>query len=196
MVTGTGRIRVVPDKVTFSVGVATEAASVTQALRENHRKAEAVISALKTAGVRSEEIQTSGLRIRQRDGEGKRPGFVVENTVTVTRKDVKSVGELLEAAVNAGANQADGPSFGVSDDMVRRERAFELAYQDARARASKLAVLSGKVLGEVVCIAEGGWPQGGGVGNFTEAVIVSAAPAVEEGREEVAFNVSVVFELK
>ena len=196
MVTGTGRIRVVPDKVTFSVGVATEAALVTQALRENHRKAEAVISALKTAGVRSEEIQTSGLRIRQGDGEGKRPGFVVENTVTVTRKDVKAVGELLEAAVNAGANQADGPSFGVSDDMARRELAFELAYQDARARARKLAALSGKTLGEVVCIAEGGWPQGGGVGNFTEAVIVSAAPAVEEGREEVAFNVSVVFELK
>jgi len=47
-----------------------------------------------------------------------------------------------------------------------------------------------------VCIAEGGWPQGGGVGNLTEAVIVSAAPAVEEGREEVAFNLSVVFELK
>jgi len=67
MVTGTGRIRVAPDKVCFSVGVATEAASVTQALRENNRKAEAVISALKTAGVRPEEIQTSGLRIRRRD---------------------------------------------------------------------------------------------------------------------------------
>jgi uncharacterized protein YggE len=90
------------------------------------------------------------------------------------------VAELLEAAVTAGANQADGPSFGVSDDMTRRE----------------LATLSGKALGDVVCIAEGAWPQGGGVGNFTEAVIVSAAPAVEEGREEVAFNLSVVFELK
>jgi uncharacterized protein YggE len=196
MVTGTGRIRVAPDRVTFSVGVATDAATVAQALRDNSRKAEAVIAALKSGGVRPEEIQTSGLRIRQREEGGKKAGFVVENVVTVTRRDVKAVGELLEAAVNAGANQADGPSFSVADDVERRERAFELAFQDARARAAKLAAVSGKSLGEVVCIAEGGWPQGGGTGNFAETVVVAAAPAVEEGREEVAFNVSVVFELK
>jgi hypothetical protein len=196
MVTGTGRIRVAPDSVSFSVGVATEAASVSQALRENSQKAEAVISALKSRGVRSEEIQTSGLSIRQRNEEGRKPGYLVENVVTVTRKDVKAVGELLEAAVNAGANQASGPTFSVADEVGRRDRAFELAYQDARARATKLATVSGRSLGEVVCVAEGGWPQGGGIGNVSEAIMVSAAPVVEAGREEVAFNVSVVFELK
>jgi hypothetical protein len=196
MVTGTGRIRVAPDRVSFSVGVATESASVTQALRENNRKAEAVIAALKAAGVRPEEIQTSALQIRQRDEDDRKAGFVVQNAVTVARKDVKAVGELLEAAVNAGANQANGPNFSVSDDMSRRERAFEAAYQDARARATKLAALAGKAPGDVVCMAEGGWPQGGGIANYTEAVMVTGGPAVEEGLEEVSFNLSVVFELK
>ena len=49
-VTGTGRSTVTPDRVTFSVGVQTIAATVDEAVNENNRKVAAVIAALKAAG--------------------------------------------------------------------------------------------------------------------------------------------------
>jgi uncharacterized protein YggE len=188
---GTGRIRLPPDRVSFSVGVETEAASVSEGLNENSRKALAVVAALKAAGVAVEDIQTSELQIRQREEDRKRvAGFRVANRVSVTLKDPKAIGSVLQAAINAGANQADGPRFFVADQAALRDRGFELAFADARAQALKLAALSGKALGDLVCLAEGGDLQ---VGNL---YAMSALAPVEVGLEEVVFNVSAVFELK
>lgn len=192
--TGSARLLVPPDSVSFSVGVVTEGLSIPQALRANSEKVRAVLSALKNAGVAPEEVQTSHLRIRSRDEDDRHvEGFRVENRVSVTRKDPKSAGELLQAAVDAGANQAEGPHFFVADEAALRDRGFDLAFKDARDRGEKLASLSGKVLGDVVCVAEGGYPQGGAL---YETIEVTAAPIVETGVEELTFSVSVVFELE
>lgn len=192
--TGTGRVRLPPDTVSFAVGVETQGSSIPDALRDNTKKVQAVLSALKAAGVPAAEMQTSDLRIRPREEGGKRlPGFVVENQVAVTREDPASVGQLLQAAFDAGANQAEGPYFFVQEQTTVRDRAFALAFDDARSRATKLASLVGKRLGKVICVAEGGYPQAGGL---SEMITVTAAPPVETGLEEVSLTVSAIFELE
>src|SRR3954463_7477189 len=109
-VTGTGTAKVVPDRVSFSVGVFTHGVSVREAFRGNNEKTHAVVEALKRGGVKETEIQTSNFSIASSYDETvrKKNGFNVTNSVTVTREDPKAVGDLIAAAVEAGANEANG----------------------------------------------------------------------------------------
>src|SRR5437763_1947778 len=82
-VNGSATIRVVPDRVAFTVGVETDAASVATAFKTNTEKLDAVLQALKAAGVKSEQIETSNFAITSKDYEGKKlPGYRVTNFVT------------------------------------------------------------------------------------------------------------------
>ena len=197
IVTGGAAVQVPPDRVSFSLGIETEAPSVSQAFRANGAKLNALLAALKEKGVVPKEIQTSNLEITARDDKGKKlPGFRVSNVVTVTREDPKTVGELLQAAISAGANQASGLRFFIGDPRQLQNRGLELAFQDAKAKAETLAGLAKQSLGNVICVSEVASP---GAGVFRNRGYVSA-PAdlqfIEAGMEEVSFYVSVVFELK
>jgi len=196
-VTGAAAVQAPPDRVSFSLGIETEAPSVSQAFKANGSKLNALLAALKAKGVVPKEIQTSNLEITSRDERGRKlAGFRVSNMVTVTREDPRTVGELLEAAISAGANQASGLRFFVADPRQLQNRGLELAFQDAKAKAETLAGLAKQPLGNVICMSAVASP---GAGVFRNKDYLSA-PAnlqfIEAGMEEVGFSVSVVFELK
>jgi uncharacterized protein YggE len=197
-VNGSSVVRLPPDRVSFSVGVETQAVSVAAAFRANNSKLSAVLTALKAKGVQAKEIQTSNLEIASRDAEGKKlAGFRVSNLVTVTREDPASVSDLLQAAVAAGANQAGSLRFFVSEPAKVQRRGLELAYQDAQTKAETLAGLAKRSLGEVACVSETGPWGGAGLENRSLAGLgYIQGPSVEIGTEQVSFGVSVVFELK
>lgn len=115
-VNGSSSLRQQPDRVSFSVGVETQAATVAEAYRANNTKLNTVLAALKQRGVQSAEIQTSNFSMTSRDDEGKPLiGFRVSNVVTVTRSVPGDLSELIQAAVAAGANQAGSARFFVAD---------------------------------------------------------------------------------
>lgn len=197
-VTGSGIVRLPPDRVSFSVGVETEAPSVAQAFKANGSKLTAVLAALKAKGVLPKEIQTSNLEVTSRDPEGKKlPGFRVSNLVTVTREDPGTVADLLQAAITSGANQAGSLRFFVAEPSKVQQRGLELAYRDARSKAESLAVLANQTLGEALCVVEtsawGGGPQNSNLAGLGYA---SYSSPVEVGSEQVSFGVSVTYELK
>jgi len=178
--------------------VDTEAPSVAQAFKANNSKLTAVLAALKAKGVQPKEIQTSNLEVASRDDEGKKlPGFRVSNLVTVSREDPTTVGELLQAAITAGANQVGSLRFFVADPAKVQQRGLELAYQNARSKAESLAALANQSLGEVVCVVEsptwGGGPQNY---KFNTLGYSSVSSAVEAGSEQVTFGVTITYELR
>src|SRR5438128_297968 len=59
----TVRVTTTPDRFSFNVSVQTISPTVEEAVNENNRKVAAVIAALKNAGAKSEEIQTSNFSI-------------------------------------------------------------------------------------------------------------------------------------
>ena len=197
-VNGSSVVRLPPDRVSFSVGVETQAASVAEAFRANNAKLSALLTALKAKGVQSKEIQTSNLEITSRDTEGKKlAGFRVSNLVTVTREDPATVSDLLQAAVTAGANQAGSLRFFVAEPAKVQRRGLELAYQDAQTKAETLAGLAKRSLGEVVCVAETGpWGREGATNQSLAGLGYIQTPTVEIGTEQVSFAVNVVYELK
>jgi uncharacterized protein len=196
-VSGTATLRVPPDRVTFVVGVETRGPSVAQAFDMNKKKLDAVVAALKAKGVESKEIQTSNLEISSRDEEGKKlVGYRVSTLVTVTRDDTHGVGDLLQGAISAGANQAGSLGFSVADPAQFRSRGLELAFQDARAKGEALAGLAKRSLGQVLSVTEGNPYGRSGLENNLASLGYVGGGAVQSGSEHVPFTITVVFELK
>jgi uncharacterized protein YggE len=207
-VTGTGRVKLQPDHVRFNVGVESMATTPSEALAQNNRAVENVIAALKKAGAKSEEIQTSNFSIHPQFEyvENRRPriiGYQVTNNVTVTRESTADAGKMLQAAVEAGVNQASGLSFFVADETRARQEGLRKAFADARAKAETLAGAAGRTVGRAVAITEGsGQPPLYPPPMYAGKIAMAAAESrdmsvpVEQGQQELAFTVSVVFEMR
>jgi uncharacterized protein YggE len=204
-VTGVGRVTLTPDRASFTVGVQTVAPSLGTATQENAARMTAIVAALRQAGATDRELRTTGLSIypQQTAQEGKPPRVVayqVSNNVTVTRDDVATIGRLLEAAVQAGANTVSGVNFSVSDSARGRDTGLQAAFADAKAKADVLARSAGRALGRALAITEGGAAMPPGpmpmYRHAEMAQAASFAAPVESGAEEIAFTVSVVFELQ
>ncbi|MGI6740780.1 MAG: SIMPL domain-containing protein [Brevefilum sp.] len=157
-VSGTGRVSVVPDIATVSVGVRTEADEVSAALAGNTESANAIASALEDLGVAREDIQTSNFNVYPSDrydpmtGEITGRYFAVENTVMVIVRDLPSLGDVLSTVVGVGANSIYGISFDVADREAAVAEARQLAIQDAKEKAEKIAADAGVTLGDLINI--------------------------------------------
>ena len=205
-VTGMGKVKLAPDRIRFTAGVETTAPTPSQALADNNRKVEAVIEALKRAGARSEDIQTSNFSIHPQYEyhENRRPqiiGYQVSNSVTVTRDASGDAGRLLQAAVDAGVNQASGLVFYVSDETRARNEGLQKAFADARAKADTLARAAGRTVGRAVAITEGSAPMPSMPPMYMGKVAAAmesrdSSVPVEQGSEELRFTVSVIFEMR
>jgi uncharacterized protein YggE len=205
-VSGTGRVTLVPDRFSFTVGVQTVANTVDDAVRENNTRLTNVIAALKKAGAADKDIQTSGFSIwPQQDysEQGKPPrilGYQVTNSVTVRSTKIADAGKLLGVAVAAGVNTASGINFEVADPARGREQGLKAAFDDARSKASLLAQAAGRTLGRAITISDGVQhyppPQPMPRAAMAEARLEAADVPVESGTQELTFTVSVTFELR
>ena len=65
--------------------------------------------------------------------------YRVSNMVQVTIRDMTKVGDVIDTAVKAGANNVWGISFSLENTDDLEDQAREAAVKDARARAESLA---------------------------------------------------------
>jgi len=190
-VSGNGSVSAVPTTAVFSFGVDSRAATAKASLAANSREMRLVIAAVKEAG--GKNVTTQSVNLSQAFGpDGAPNGFAASNVVTATA-GLDRVGGLIDAAVEAGANQVNGPSLGVADVEKLYRQALEAAVADARESAQVLARAAGRSLGKVTAIVEGG-------GSFptplTEKSAVSDAGApIEAGTRETTATISVTFAL-
>src|SRR4051795_5780401 len=186
-VSGHGSVNVPPDTASVSIGVDIIKPTLGEAQEQATTQATAVIGALKDAGIAAEDIQTDyfSVNILRDYSENGDPtqitGFEIVNQLGVTVHDTDQLGELLDAAVNAGANSINGVTFYVDDQTAASSDARVQAVKDARTKAEELAAAAGMTLGPVVAISEGTSPlvspvydmaRGGGMGAGQAAVPV------------------------
>jgi uncharacterized protein len=204
-VTGTGKTTLVPDRFSFTAGVQTTAPTVEEAVNQNNAKIASVIAALKKAGATDQEIRTTNFSIfpQQVYEQGQAPrvvGYQASNQVLVTKKDIAMAGRLLQVALNAGVNETSGLNFEVSDPARGRDQGLKAAFDDARAKATLLAQAAGRTLGRAMMITEGSdatpppRPMPMGV-MAAKGEAISQVP-VEGGTRELAYTISVVFEMR
>ena len=75
-------------------------------------------------------------------------GYEVSNTVTVVVRDLAQLPSLLDAAVEAGANNVYSLGFQSSQQAAAYDQALKAAAQDALRKASLIAQAIGKEAGD------------------------------------------------
>jgi uncharacterized protein len=202
-VTGEARVDVPPDLALADFGVVTQAETAEAAARENSSRMDRVVAALrKTAGADA-QISTGAYSIRpvytnpNQKSEPRISGYNVSNTVHVRTKGLARFGALIDAAVQAGANQVQRLTFTLSDDSEPRRTALGRAAAQAREKAQSIAAALGLKPGRVQSVVE--QDIGGVRPLIREAYAMQAAPPptpIEPGAVEVRARVVLTVELE
>lgn len=159
-VNGSAVVQVAPDIVVVSLGVSETAEDVMTAQTNANTKINAIVAALKEAGIEAKDISTSDYSIYASydydptTGEQKFKGYVASTTLSVKVRDVENAGTYIDTAVKAGANQLNGITFDREDRAEFVDKALALAVEDAARKAGVIATASGATLGSVVSVTE------------------------------------------
>lgn len=202
-VSASGHMSATPDVAAINTGVLTEASTAREAMNANSAAMAKLIEGIKAQGIDPKDIRTIGINVNPRystprDG---RPavitGYSANNQVRIIVRDLKRLGEVLDAALSLGATQMGGISFEVSQAETLKDEARKSAMANARRRAELYAAASGTSIGNVIAISEdmqvdGPRPVFMGRAKAT----ASAAVPVEVGSMELEATVHVTWSLK
>ena len=202
-VTGAGAAYGAPDIATASIGVQTRDADAVKATGANTTKMTAIITALKAQGIQEKDIQTTNFSVSAQqdvDANGQPKGtltFNVDNTVSITIRDLTKVGAVLSASVDAGANTIYGVSYSVADQAALEAQARDKAMADAKARAAQLAKDAGTTLDGPMTISESinSGPVPYYAARAPMAEQASAPVPVQAGQISVQIQVSVTYQM-
>jgi uncharacterized protein len=193
-VTGNGSATAVPDRASWSFSVDTRGATASAALSSNADAANAIVAALKSAGVAAADLQTTEVSLdpqTSQDGT-KIIGYAASSSVSVTAA-IGSSGALVDAAVKAGATGVSGPSLALSDQDALYADALKSAIANADAKAKTIADATGVQLGDVQTVVEGSSSPPVVWGAVDKAAPSAGSISVEPGTQEVDATVTVTY---
>jgi uncharacterized protein YggE len=203
-VSGSGVVTLSPDIAYVTIGVHTEGSDASDVVAENNQDTQAVIDSLESLDINPQDIQTTNFSIfpqQQFDENGRPTGeitYMVDNSVFVTVRELDNIGEVLNAAVEAGANSISGIQFDVEDRTDAIAEAQAAAVQNAQSQAENLAQAAGIELGQIISINTFGGavplPKFDGVGGGA-AVAESSQVPVSTGQMRISIEVNMVFEI-
>ncbi|QQR37538.1 SIMPL domain-containing protein [Devosia oryziradicis] len=205
---GHGEVMAAPDMAQINSGVTTQGATAREALDANTAAMADLIAELKAAGIEARDIQTSGFSVNpnyvytdERDANGyslppKINGYQVANTVTVTVRNLDSLGAILDKSVTVGANTVNGVTFAVADPSELYNEARKAAFEDARTKAELYAAAAGATLEEIQSISETqGFNNPQPYPMYARAEAADSSVPVEAGEMAFAINVNVQWEM-
>ncbi len=162
-VSGTGSVSVSPDRavVTFAVETRDEGAGASAAA--NAEAMDAVLTALRAAGLTGLTIESYGYSLQPEYStvmEGSRrirviEGYTALNNIRVGVAETDGVGQVIDVAIQAGANRVSGLSFVASDTDAARQEALTKAVRQAREQAATMAAALGRELGAALEVRGG-----------------------------------------
>jgi hypothetical protein len=176
MTSGSATIKVEPDKVSITVGVETNGTTAQEAASKNANVSSDVLDALTAMGIPEEQISTSQYNVFPRYDSRQPPdacitiyppppgcepgqeitGYVASSSLTVTL-DVNGTidgGEVIDTAIEAGANTVNGVFFFISTERQEeiRDGLIGDAIENARHRADVAATAVGMAVSGVKAI--------------------------------------------
>jgi uncharacterized protein YggE len=198
-------VSVAPDIATIGAGVTTDAPTATEALRQNSAAMAKVVARIKALGVAEQDIQTTGINLNARydyDQTTQRQvfrGYQASNRVSVILRKIDNAGRVLDALVEAGANDLSGPSFSIENDAAAKDAARKRAIEKAKARVDEYATMFGYDRAKVLWISEsiesrGPMPEMAMM-RASADMVAAAPPPVQPGMVSTGISMSFKFEL-
>lgn len=146
---------VVNDAAELGFSVSKERKTKGAALRIVAVRLRAVIAAVQaTPGVGPGDITTGAISVHKLTRDGRTLWRASEGVGVVLHQPERS-GELVSAAVAAGATGTRGPFYFPSHPDTAYNEALLAAFDQAKAKATALAARAGAILGPVLTIEEG-----------------------------------------
>ena len=158
IVTNTGEVSDDPDMAVLRAGVESRADTAPEARDEIATSAEELVDALVEYGIDEDDITTRRYYIRDRidrermEADGVRPGdpdvdeeeytyYQGSHDFEIEIHDVDTVGEVIDVAIDAGADDVGRVTYTLSDDKREdlREDALRQAIDGARSEADTIA---------------------------------------------------------
>ena len=190
-VQGTASVASVPDRAEISFGVESQAQTAKAALAANASEMRRLLAALRSAG--ATDIRTQYVSLSPRLGEQNEvQAYVATNSVSVTIKQLARAGAVIDAAVDAGANQVYGPTLSRGDQSDLYAQALKAAVANARESAQALAAAANVSLGRVTAVIEGGGAPAPMPFAAAKAEDAGSTP-IEGGTQQVSATVTVTF---
>ncbi len=203
--TGEGTVKAIPDTAKVEVGLVTEGKDSISVQNENTSKMNAVIKFLKDQGIKDEDIKTSNYNLSPKydynKGKSTLAGYIINQIVTITVRDLTKVGKVLDGSVSSGANEVNSVSLFVDKPEELKNKAREDAVKQAKEKALSTSKIAGFRLGRVVNFYENSVGESpmyyesmamgkGGASN------VSPLPQIEPGSQEIKISVTLTYLIK
>lgn len=200
-ITGDAEINVTPDIAYLLLGVTTDKATTTEALKANATAMNNIMATIKKEGIKDEDIKTSNYSINPKYDYDKSTekstlvGYTVSNTLNVTVKDISKVGQIIDSAVASGANISNGINFGISDYGKYYNMALVNALSNAQGKAQAIANSLSIKLTTPAKITENstGVPNNYPVG-ISAKLESSDSTSIQAGTYKVKANIGLVYE--
>lgn len=206
-VVGKGELSIKPDIAYLSIGVSTTADTAQEAQKGTAAKISKLTALFKsTWGIADKDIQSSQFNVQpnytytEKDGQ-KVKGYNAQHTLEVSYRDLTKVGQLLDAASAAGANNIGNVRFAIEDPSAFEAQVIEKAMQNADVKAAAIAKAAKRGVGQVVTVIQS--DDGNHPVVYAEAASMqkmsmdnNAGSSVEPGQVKVTTQLNVTYELK
>lgn len=160
-VEGNGKITLTPDLARINVGVTFQGATALKAQGGASAAMARIIAAVKAKGIADADLASQWVSLQPQydyTNSGTTPprviGFQANQSLSIKVHKIETSGDVIDAAVGAGATDVGGISFSVSDPAAATAQARTAAITDAKARAKSLADAAGVSLGAAISITE------------------------------------------
>lgn len=211
---GKATVTVVPDYAEVIASVITQNASAQQAQSENDAKVQKLRDFIKSRGVEDKDIQTVGYNLypqydydycRREDPNNtgycppKIVSYEMSQSLQFRVRNLDTLGTLLGAVTEQGANTISGVQFKLEDVDAVRQQAIAEAIEKAQEKAQAYQEAVGIKLGKIITLSESGGDVFYGGGYYADgkggAGAVMSSP-VEAGSQDVSLEVYLTYEIK
>lgn len=151
-VTASDSVSVEPEVAILHIGFETQPASAKDAYASGAQTSNAIIDALKQAGVAESSIHSESQYLNRDYSVPKSHKFILAEQWTV-KTTPKRAAEILDVAVTAGANSSGQIEWNVNDERGLENQALDKAAARAKADAAELAKGMGVRLGTLIYVS-------------------------------------------
>jgi len=213
-VSGKGEIYVKPDLALVTFSVKNEAKQVSEAMKNNAEKMNAVIAFMKKQGIEEKDLKTTSFNINpryeyQKAGagvyypypSGKRilAGYEATQSLQVKIRDLTKIGSILQGAADKGADLAGNLRFTIDKPEKIKAEARKEAIKKAKDKAKEIASQLGVRLVKITSFSENSaFPRYYGLEKATVGMEEGEAPQpqIETGENKIEVNVTITYEIR
>lgn len=205
-VDGTSVIKATPDRATVNISIESTGKDAKEASAQNAIIMNKIQRDILALAITKDNIKTTNYNLypvynRKDNGRQEIIGYSVSNQITVTVDNIDLVGNIIDTAINAGANNINSVEFSLKDPEAYKDKVLVQAINDAKRKADIIAKTLGKNVVNVVSVnSNNSYIEAKTFNSLMYAraaadSAVGASSPIQAGDISVKANVSIVFEI-